>query len=345
MLESTTPNVSGHLPICSEATTETPEPWRTLQAAFAPSSSESPRSLPPVEELGLVAVCRPLIAWSVDRLRARLSALPSPDAFDVDAVPALVVGDLVKRLKGIVIRPMAVELHAARLTGGLSGATPEARFQSYVEALEEPTACLKIFEEYPLMASRVVTCCRRWEQITFEWLERLERDYPKLRERFGHQGALGRLAAVLGEGGDVHRGGRRVQIVKLSCGTRLVYKPRCLALDQGFQDLLRRLGVSVPDFAFRTLRVLDRGEYGWVEFIEYQECADDTELERFYFRLGGQLALLFVLQANDFHHENVIAHGPQPMLVDLETLFHPVAFDPTLRSKKYCVLEVGMLAG
>jgi len=39
--------------------------------------------------------------------------------------------------------------------------------------------------------------------------------------------------------------------------------------------------------------------------------------------MGGYLALLYVLEARDFHFENLIAAGEHPMLIDLEALFHP----------------------
>ena len=40
-------------------------------------------------------------------------------------------------------------------------------------------------------------------------------------------------------------------------------------------------------------------------------------------RQGGYLAILYALEATDFHFENLIAAGEQPVLIDLETLFHP----------------------
>ena len=40
-------------------------------------------------------------------------------------------------------------------------------------------------------------------------------------------------------------------------------------------------------------------------------------MKRFYERQGGYLALLYMLQATDFHHENLIAAGEHPVLLDL----------------------------
>ena len=46
-------------------------------------------------------------------------------------------------------------------------------------------------------------------------------------------------------------------------------------------------------------------------------------MRRFYHRQGALLALLYVLDGTDMHYENLIAVGEQPVLVDVETLFHP----------------------
>ncbi|WP_414528217.1 type 2 lanthipeptide synthetase LanM [Nodularia chucula] len=75
--------------------------------------------------------------------------------------------------------------------------------------------------------------------------------------------------------------------------------------------------------AFATLKILNRDNYGWVEFIKPQSCDSADAVVRFYQRQGGYLALLYALEATDFHFENLIAAGEHPILIDLESLFHP----------------------
>jgi type 2 lantibiotic biosynthesis protein LanM len=50
---------------------------------------------------------------------------------------------------------------------------------------------------------------------------------------------------------------------------------------------------------------------------------DPGEVDRFYRRQGALLALLHVLDGADIHCENLIACGDQPVLIDVETMFHP----------------------
>ena len=131
------------------------------------------------------------------------------------------------------------------------------------------------------------------------------------------------LVELVGGAGDAHRGGRSVVIARFESGFRVVYKPKSLAIDTHFQELLAWLNSCGCRPQLRTLTVLERGEYGWVEYVEYRSCSSVDEVERFYQRLGAYLALLYAINASDFHLENLIAAGEHPMLIDLETLFNP----------------------
>ena len=117
-------------------------------------------------------------------------------------------------------------------------------------------------------------------------------------------------------------------IAEFSFGLKVVYKPRPLSLDVHFQELLDWLNRRGEHPPLRTLRILDRGTHGWVEFVTIQPCSSPAELRRFYQRQGCYLALLHALEATDFHCENLIAAGEHPVLLDLEAFFHPHVAHP-----------------
>ncbi|MEZ4726142.1 MAG: type 2 lanthipeptide synthetase LanM family protein [Caldilineaceae bacterium] len=132
---------------------------------------------------------------------------------------------------------------------------------------------------------------------------------------------------------------------------RLVYKPRSLAIDVHFQELLVWLNQQGAQPPFRPLTILERHDYGWVEFVAATACTSTDEIARFYQRQGGYLALLHALNAADFHFENLIAAGEHPVLIDLEALFHPdmMDYDPNdpgqlaQQALDQSVLSIGML--
>ncbi len=123
--------------------------------------------------------------------------------------------------------------------------------------------------------------------------------------------------------GNLHRGGHSVIILHFQANQQLVYKPKSLAVDLHFQELLEWLNDRSTLPSFRTLTILDKGIYGWTEFVVTSGCTTPTEVQYFYQRQGGYLALLYILDATDFHFENLIASGEHPMLIDLESLLHP----------------------
>ncbi|HWD80584.1 MAG TPA: type 2 lanthipeptide synthetase LanM, partial [Kribbella sp.] len=150
-------------------------------------------------------------------------------------------------------------------------------------------------------------------------------------------------------GGDAHQGGRCTAILTFANGQRLVYKPRPLALHEHFNVFVDWLNARTA-LGIRTVRLLPRDGYGWLEFVVHEPCADLAGVRRFYHRQGALLALLYVLDGTDMHLENLIAAGDQPVLVDVETLFHPSQFavtaftgDPAYRALLESVYRTALL--
>jgi type 2 lantibiotic biosynthesis protein LanM len=288
--------------------------WRE---AILPDSTSSAAFLVLVE---------PLVQRACERLQRHVETLSAaaPEGLELDpqgTVRCLVPG-LLLRLRQNLARTLVLELQAARLEETLEGDTPEERFQSFIASLRRPEAALDILGSYPVLARHVVEGIARWEEVCGEMLDRLVADWEEIRLHLGPEAPPGPLTEARIDG-DPHRGGRSVFLLLFESGFRLVYKPKPLAVDAAVQDLLRWTVARGFEPGFRNLRLLDRGPYGWMEFVESAPCRNVEEVRRFYRRQGGYMALLYVIGGIDFHHENLIASGEHPVLVDLETLFHP----------------------
>jgi type 2 lantibiotic biosynthesis protein LanM len=295
----------------------------------------------------------PLVAAGVRRLRASIALLmqESPSLpIDPETFVAARVLDLAGQLHVLASRTMALELHVARLQGQLLGESAHARFLDFVRSLQQQENLLPLLQEYAVMARLVTTTIDQWADYTDEFLRHLRQDWPQLCETFFPGQDPGLLLEGHTGAGDLHRGGRSVMILHFASGLKLVYKPRSVALDVHFQQLLHWLNARGDHPPFRLLRLLERGTYGWSEFVRAQSCSEPEEMIRFYERLGAYLALLYALEATDFHYENLIAAGEQPLLIDLEALFHPriegamsAEASPGSNALKFSVLRVGLL--
>ena len=188
-----------------------------------------------------------------------------------------------------------------------------------------PRSSAPCFTNIPVLARQLITALENFVDSSLSFLGRLCADWEAIRAAFSPGTDPGVLVEVAGGVGDKHRGGQSVLIATFGSGLRVVYKPKALGVDVHVQELLAWLNARGDHPPFRTLTVLDRGRYGWVEFVAAAACTSADEVRRFYERQGGYLALLYALEATDFHGENLIAAGEHPVLVDLESLFHPRA--------------------
>jgi type 2 lantibiotic biosynthesis protein LanM len=296
--------------------------WAADLAAALTAAAGSASRTAPDPDLPFLAVADPLLAQARDRLAARLAGLADP-RLDPPVLLEQLYGPVPELIHRMVERAAIAELHRERRAGRLAGGTPRARFAAFVRALGSAAGAGAFFARYPVLGRELAVGLRLWEEASAVFAGRLSADLDAIRDTFSPGRELGTVVAVRSGLGDRHRGWATVTSVRWASGLQVVYKPRPVAADVHFQQLLGWLNGRGLPLSFRTLTYLARDGYGWAEFVRPQPCAADGELHDFYRRQGGLLALLHVLHATDFHAENLIAAGAQPVLVDLESLFEP----------------------
>ncbi|MEU1221903.1 type 2 lanthipeptide synthetase LanM [Streptomyces microflavus] len=331
---------------------------RDVIADAPPEAVVAERDYPGLTGFALV------VAPFAERAAGRLLTSPSNNAVRAGTAVGLapVLEDfrshLTRRLARLAARTLVLELHKARRAGRLAGDGPEARFRDFLRLTAGRDGLAAFLTAYPVLARILARTSLAAADALTEMLGRLADD----RELLDASGVLGEpapgtpaagrgpraLTGVEAGAGDSHRGGRSVMILRFTDGSRLVYKPRPLAAHRHFNTLVEWFGSLPGAPSLRALRVLDRGDYGWVEFVEERPCSSTAETHLFYRRQGALLALLHLLDGTDLHQENLIACGPHPVLVDVETLFHPPlsqahSADPAARALHDSVHRVGLL--
>ncbi|MFD6472873.1 type 2 lanthipeptide synthetase LanM family protein [Streptomyces anulatus] len=345
---------------------------REAVASAPPDVVVADRAYPGLSGFGPVVA--PFVEAATRRLRDALAedgpavdgsvggrATDGPAADGSSAVLADFRRQLTRRLSRIAGRTLVTELHEARRLGRLRGEGPEERFRDFVRRTARRDGLALLVTGYPVLARLLATACLNAGDAFAEMAARLAADRHLLApsgvlgDRAGSpEGGLGgnagpgALTGVEAGAGDSHRGGRSVMLLRFADGARLVYKPRPLAAHRHFNTLAEWFGSLPGAPELRVLRVLDRGDYGWAEFVEERPCSTAAETRQFYRRQGALLALLHTLDGTDLHHENLIACGPHPVLVDVETLFHPPlgparSTDPAARALHDSVHRVGLL--
>ena len=333
------------------------KPW---SEAFAEASNdevaEPLQQLPkkPQDAGAFLFAVEPLVRHELKRFRkdveARIRSVGEVP-FEPQTVVDMFAAKMRRQTLAMLNRTLILELNVARHQGSLQGETPEARFQDFVGGLRQKEVVIRLFQEYPVLARQITLQITHWLNFSREFLEHLCADWESLKATFADNGDLGQLTEITSGAGDSHRDGRSVLIARFSSGVRIVYKPKPLAVDVHLQELIGWLNQHGNHPPFRILKIIDRVSYGWVEFVAAEACTSAVEVDRFYQRQGGYLALLYVLQATDFHFENLIAAGEHPVLIDLESLLHPQLEHSELTASEHLaaekmnssVLRVGLL--
>lgn len=319
--------------------------------AAAPARPIVPRAAYP-GLTGFALVLAPFAERALVRMQAALDPATHRSGrsghLDVLALRAGFTARLTERLGRIAARTLVLELHTARAGGRLAGGTPQERFRSFLTLTARRDGLAALLREYPVLARLLAQACLDAADAHAELLGRFAADRPLLVAGLLRGADPGPLLAVESEAGDRHRRGRAVAVLHFASGAAVVHRPRPPAAHRHFNTLLDWLDAQPGVPRLRALGLLDRGGHGWTEFVEARPCLTGYEVERFYRRQGALLALLHALDGTDLHYENLVAAGDQPVLVDVETLFHPPARacpaqDPAARALEESVHRVGLL--
>ncbi|MFR0359354.1 type 2 lanthipeptide synthetase LanM family protein [Streptomyces sediminimaris] len=334
------------LPTTPERPEGEDEAFLALALLLAPDTDAPP---PPGDTGTVGELVHPLRPF-LTAARQRALRWPESGTVDLAAVWQDVADTLAERLARLAGRVLAGELATARAKGTLRGATGPERYRYFLAGLARRDRLAELLTRYPVLANLLARECLSTVAAFHELLGRLAADRRELADDVLPTARTARLAGVEPGGGDRHAGGRTVVVLRFVDGERLVYKPRPLGLHQCWNALLDWFREVLPESAPRGVRVLAREDYGWAEFIPATPCADGAEVEAFYRRQGALLALCYAIDAVDLHCENLIACADQPVVVDVETLFHPSwrphtdhGDDPALGALNDSVARTGLL--
>jgi type 2 lantibiotic biosynthesis protein LanM len=289
-------------------------------------ANSGPCSYPAAYDNGLPALPGGIEAFAVSTFHEALkrAGLDQWTELTGQEVHRLLVLPFLQRMHAFVTPTVVVDMAERSQRGELSGATPEERFSFFERELtSSPKWVEELLTRYPVMTRRlaraIYTRCDAVAELLAHWRD----NQVVVRQRFGI--ALDdRLVEIEGPLGDAHRGGRGVFCFRFNSGRRLIYKPRSLALDVAFQSLLAWVNDQHPAHEHAFLTTVDCGTHGWVEFVEGHDCSSTAEVERFYWRQGSYLALLYLLGGRDFFFENIMSRSEWPFLIDLECVMSPL---------------------
>jgi type 2 lantibiotic biosynthesis protein LanM len=284
------------------------------------------------------------------------------DVLDNSAV-AHAVDHLSRRLcrKAASAYHLEFVVYRASCESSLAGALRRARgaqsdrlYRGFVRSFYEGK-WRSFFLEYAVLARQLSTIVLQWVDAVSLLATRLYTDAASIWSRFKTEFDPGPVTTLKLGLSDDHNGGHTTSLLTFQSGLRLIYKPKPLGTDSLIGGLLEWLNSKGGVLPMASPLTLDCGTHGWQEFIENTACRSEAGIRSFYIRVGQLLGLTYALEAYDYHHENLIAHGDQPYLVDTETIFNPYKEMEAISSQQadaaalasatvyYSVLRTGLL--
>ena len=213
---------------------------------------------------------------------------------------------------------------SVRQLGQFQGCRSTEQYDKFIQKMLSG-GLLEFFQEYAVLARLVATVIEFWVNTKSEFLQRLATDKPDIQATFQSDAELGEVIEIKPGLSDLHADGRSVIAITFASGLKLIYKPRDCGVEAAYFQLLAWFNAKGIPHRLKLLQVLDRSSYGWVECVEHLPLSDHQAAARYYQRAGMLLCLLYALSGADFHQENIIASGEQPVLIDLEMLMSAMA--------------------
>ncbi|PEB54355.1 hypothetical protein CON65_03535 [Bacillus pseudomycoides] len=283
----------------------------------------------------------PLLVWANDKLNSFWRDLSK--IFEIDQLATKQLTDellynLCSRLTLVAAPSFTLEMHIDKLLNKLEGQNPKERYKNFINnRLTNINDINETLKDYPVLVRLLITYTENWINFISESVERFYKDKTEIEEVF--QMSFDHICKIQGGLSDLHRKGKSVLVFHFKNGNKILYKPKPLGISKHFQELLSWINHKGFDYPFPIQKIMNKHEYGWEEFIDTKDCKYPSQVENFYYRQGGYLGILYLLEATDFHYDNIIASGEYPVLIDLESLFHHRAHVSKDRSSAVVVAQ------
>jgi type 2 lantibiotic biosynthesis protein LanM len=222
------------------------------------------------------------------------------------------VRHLLKEICSIAAEPTYQIFAEHRKAGGT--------FETFVQSVRS-TGYANLFAPFPALARCITILLSRWIGTSQIFVDRLTEDWQEIAALVDIPAASQRIRSIEPGLSDRHEGGFQAILLEFEDLARVVYKPKDMSLEVAVPDINEWLALEGSTIRFRFPRSVSKGSYGWSEFIAQQPCATVEEVNHYFYRSGVLLCLAYVLNARDLLVDNIVACGPDPVPIDLETFF------------------------
>jgi lantibiotic modifying enzyme len=217
-----------------------------------------------------------------------------------------------------------------------------SKFHDYFFSSGLATEALRFLQNYPALARLWTVQLESWLRFVDEFLRDANAFGCRLDGKIDNCAPM--ISSIEPDLSDPHEGNRTVMRVRFGEHREWFYKPRHGLHERAWFELLGWINTRGFPRPFRILSVACEDRHCWMESARPRQCRNRKEAADFCFRFGALACLIHVLRGVDIHPANIVASGDQPVVVDCETLLHPVTALPEYaRDEDASIARTGML--
>lgn len=185
----------------------------------------------------------------------------------------------------------------------------------------ETTNFKYVFDKYPVAEHILMENERKKSSLLSIIYQTFEQDFLPSQQSFLLNVSSDQINNIKIGVGDFHNG-MSTAIIELNSRKKIIFKPTESHITEAFFFLLDWVDLyySLGNYRYQ---IKSNNNYHWLEFVDHIHCQSTEELQIYYERAGFVLGILYILNAVDFHYENIIAKGTTPVVIDHETIIQP----------------------
>ena len=223
-----------------------------------------------------------------------------------------------KNLQEISLRCLLQEMGELKENQKLRGENARQEYEFFLKRyLSEPHYLEKLIEKYPVMMELILQKVEAYAAGMDILLKNLEQEKERIEEVLCNGRKIKSIQKIEVGLSDEHKQGETVARLVFDNGGAVYYKPRSLKSELEYQRVYHWVSEKCGLKSYDR-KILDGVTCGWEEEVTSKGCSKETEIWRYYERLGIHLCLTYLLGISDIHFENIIVCGEYPVLIDVE---------------------------
>lgn len=225
-------------------------------------------------------------------------------------------------IESMINKSIIVELHTYKSNNFAVGESPEERFKMFIKnTFCNTESILKFYSKYSVLARLITIKTNYFINHVIDSLKRLNENFLEVK-RLIKLNSNEELVNVECAIGDSHNKGKSVIQFIFANNKKLIYKPRNLKIIEKYNDFITWINGNSNLLSIKCNKGIYKEEFAFEKFVEYKECKTEKDVHFYYQKFGQLIAIMYILRGSDFHYENIIANGNNPMIIDIETIFH-----------------------